>query len=137
MLPFSRTFAPREQDPDLTRKLKDELSGILNWAIKGCEMWQKEGRLSMPSIMRDEVEKYRSESDLIGQWIDEKCVVSDSERTRASDLFLSYRNWCDANGHRPGSQTTLGRRLSERGFVKDKGSTISWSGIGLKQLAFP
>lgn len=133
MLPFSRTFTPTEQDPDLTMKLKGELSGILNWAIKGCEMWQKEGRISMPPIMRDEVEKYRSESDLIGQWIDENCIVSTGEQTRASDLFLSYRNWCDANGHRPGSQTTLGRRLSERGFLKDKGSTVTWSGIGLKQ----
>jgi len=133
MLPFSRTFTPAEQDPDLTMKLKDELSGILNWAIKGCEMWQKEGRISMPPIMRDEVEKYRSESDLIGQWIDENCIVSTGEQTRASELFPNYRNWCDVNGHRPGSQTTLGRRLSERGFLKNKGSTVTWRGIGLKQ----
>ncbi|SFD82027.1 phage/plasmid primase, P4 family, partial [Tritonibacter multivorans] len=42
-IPFNRTFKAEEQDRDLGRKLMAELPGILNWAVKGCMEWQKQG----------------------------------------------------------------------------------------------
>ena len=75
MLPFSRTFTVQQQDPNLVAKLKSELSGILNWAIKGALAWHQNRRLKVPDAMLREADNYRSESDIIGQWITERCTV--------------------------------------------------------------
>jgi putative DNA primase/helicase len=133
ILPFKRKFEVTEQDPLLKQKLIGELSGILNWAITGCLAWQKEGRLTMPSVMKAEITQYRSESDIIGLWLEERCIDDPNEITTAESLYLSYDNWCRSNGHKSASQTTLGRRLSERGYQKKRGVKIQWVGIGLHQ----
>ena len=133
LLPFKRKFEVSEQDPQLKQKLFGELSGILNWAIAGCLVWQKEGRLTMPPVMQSEVSQYRSESDVIGLWLEERCIDDQNESTTAESLYLSYDNWCKSNGHKPASQTTLGRRLNERGYQKKRGLKTQWVGITFRQ----
>jgi putative DNA primase/helicase len=83
--------------------------------------------------MKAEITQYRSESDIIGLWLEERCIDDPNEITTAESLYLSYDNWCRSNGHKSASQTTLGRRLSERGYQKKRGVKIQWVGIGLHQ----
>ena len=137
MLPFNRTFAPHEQDPNLVKKLKSELSGILNWAIKGAQAWQINRRLKVPDTMRKEADVYRSESDIIGQWLSENCNVQVGEKESAAALYFDYGNWCRRNGHQVSSQTIFGRRLSERGFTKKSGAKVVWNGLALLQPTLP
>ena len=47
MIPFTENFEGRE-DAQLTDKLKQELPGILNWAVEGCLQWQRQGLRSTP-----------------------------------------------------------------------------------------
>ena len=136
LLPFNRSFAVSEQDPDLVTKLKSELSGILNWALKGALSWQQNKRLIVPDAMKKEVAAYHSESDIIGQWLTEKCAVDPKATTASSALYSDYANWCRANGHHASSQTLLGRRLSERGFGKRTGAKAVWVGLALLQPPF-
>lgn len=137
MLPFNRTFALQQQDPELVTKLKAELSGILNWAIKGTEAWQQNKKLQVPDAMRKEADAYRSESDIIGQWLVECCTIQAGLQESAASLYADYGNWCRTNGHQPSSQTILGRRLSERGFTKKAGSKVVWNGLALQQPPLP
>ena len=137
MLPFNRSFTAQQQDPNLVKKLKSELSGILNWAIKGAGAWHQNHRLKVPNAMLKEADNYRSESDIIGQWITERCTVQAGLKALASDLYGDYGNWCRTNGHHPSSQTILGRRLSERGFTKKPGAKIVWNGLGLQKPYVP
>ena len=136
LLPFNRSFAVSEQDPDLVTKLKSELSGILNWALKGVLSWQQNKRLIVPDAMKKEVEAYHSESDIIGQWLLERCVVDPKATTASSALYYDYANWCKANGHVASSKTLLGRRLTERGFGKRTGAKAAWIGLALLQPSF-
>lgn len=137
MMPFNKTFAVHEQDPNLVQKLKCELSGILNWAIKGATAWQQSKRLHTPQVMLEEVNAYRSESDIIGLWLAEKCTVNHGLKESAAALYLDYGNWCKTNGHHPSSQTIFGRRLSARGYTKTPGSKIIWHGLQLLQPPLP
>ena len=137
MLPFNRTFATHEQDPNLVKKLKSELSGILNWAIKGALAWHQNNRLQVPDAMRKEADVYRSESDIIGQWLSENCNVQGGLKESAADLYYDYGNWCKRNGHQVSSQTIFGRRLSERGFTKKSGAKVVWNGLALLQPTLP
>jgi putative DNA primase/helicase len=137
LLPFNRSFAASEQDPNLVSKLKSELSGILNWALKGVLSWQQNKRLIVPDAMKKEVETYHSESDIIGQWLLERCVVDAKATIASSVLYADYANWCRSNGHLASSQTLLGRRLSERGFGKRTGAKAVWIGLALLQPTLP
>lgn len=137
LLPFNRSFAVSEQDPYLVIKLKSELSGILNWALKGALSWQQNNRLIVPDGMKKEVEAYHSESDIIGQWLTERCAVDPRATTASSALYADYTNWCKANGHLPSSKTLLGRRLTERGFGKRTGAKAVWIGLSLLQPTLP
>lgn len=137
MLPFNRTFTPQQQDPNLVRKLKSELSGILNWAIKGALAWHQNRRLKVPDAMRRQADNYRTESDIIGQWLTERCTVQTGSKEAASTLYADYGNWSKANGHHASSQTIFGRRLSERGFTKKPGAKIVWHGLCLTQPFLP
>lgn len=50
MVAFPVVIPAAERDPALPMKLKEELAGILIWAIKGCLEWQKVGLLPPASV---------------------------------------------------------------------------------------
>lgn len=115
LVPFTVTISDAEQDKDLPEKLKTELPGILNWAMKGCRKWQRDG-LGEPDAVRTATGEYRQDMDLIGEFIRQRCVVGDDHEVGATKLFKAYREWCDENGERPANQTVFGTRLNERGI---------------------
>ena len=49
MIPFTVTIPDHKKDKKMLKhKLKKEAPGILNWAVQGCLLWQREG-LGMPA----------------------------------------------------------------------------------------
>jgi putative DNA primase/helicase len=137
LIPFTVTFHPPEseeepkQDPLLAEKLRAERSGILNWAIEGCLAWQREG-LVPPAEVQAATAAYREESDVIGMFLAERCLIDPTERAKAGDLYRAYVEWCQANGERPVNQTVFGGKLAERGLEHARPSGIhTWRGIGL------
>lgn len=133
LVPFNRTFAPEERDPQLAEKLKAEAPHILAWMVQGCTEWIKYGLGDTPQAICCATEEYRQDQDIIGEWIAECCIQSPRCETSASDLYDSYRQWCERNGQRPSSSRVLGRRLSERGLaVRQSNGRRLWFGIGLQ-----
>lgn len=130
LIPFTVQIPPEEVDPTLPERLRDELPGILAWAVRGCLDWQRDG-LSPPRVVTEAVAAYRSEMDLLGEFIAECCLIAPEAKAQASALYAAYRQWCEGNGHQPVSNTRFGLALGERGFQREKLGTIRWLGIGL------
>jgi putative DNA primase/helicase len=131
LVPFDQKFDPR-QEPDLEFTLKNELAGILAWAVEGCRKWQDKG-LGMPDAVKVATESYRSESDLLGTFLNECCKTDPILTTSASDLYNAYREWCDNGGYRPMNQRNFGLGLKERGFENYTSSgRKKWRGIGVQ-----
>lgn len=130
LVPFTVQIPPDEVDSDLSGKLRDELPGILSWALQGCLQWQHDG-LRPPDTITDAVREYRVEMDLLGEFIEDRCIQHQSAKAKASDLYAAYQRWCDDSGHQSVSSTRFGLTLGERGFRKVKSGTVSWIGIGL------
>ncbi len=118
LVPFEVTILPAQRDPHLQDKLFTELPGILNWAIKGCLAWQKNG-LQEPKSVTDAVSSYREEMDVIGQWLAECCTVAANFEIRAGDAYRSYKSWSEQYGYKPMAAGTFGRDLGDR-FTKTK-----------------
>jgi putative DNA primase/helicase len=58
LVPFTVTIPEEEKDPQLADKLRAELPGILNWAVEGLAVWQREG-LGVPvAVERATAEKF-------------------------------------------------------------------------------
>jgi putative DNA primase/helicase len=51
LIDFPERFDGVKRDGNLAATLRNEMPGILNWAIEGCLLWQKEGLGMAPSIL--------------------------------------------------------------------------------------
>jgi putative DNA primase/helicase len=127
--------AELQQDKDLKSKLAQELPGILNWAIQGCLDWQKQG-LNPPASVVAATARFREESDELKDWIADRCERSGEFQARF--LYQDYREWCAQNGFNPDTETTFGKKLTERGFGERRVATGKMrTGIRLKVLTPP
>jgi len=97
-IPFEHTVS--RPDRTLPDKLRDELPGILAWAVQGCLAWQQEG-LGIPARVKEATESYREAQDSIGAFLREHCRLDPHVRTGASELRDAYGRWCNEQGLQP------------------------------------
>lgn len=133
LIPFTVSFTDAQRDKRLPRKLEQELSGILNWAIAGCTTWRKHGLLE-PKAVRNATHTYREENDLIGEFIGQACVLQLGAWTSTPLLYRAFTEWwVETRGARsqPISLGWFGRLLSERADLtpRKKKQMRGWSGI--------
>lgn len=134
LVPFTVQIPESEVDPTLPQRIRDEFPGILAWAVQGCLEWQKHG-LKPPACVTEAVKEYRTEMDVMGEFLADCCVMTPRAETPATPLFKAYQNWCEKTGERAISQRRFGSALSERGLRREKGgpeNIYHWYGIRLK-----
>ncbi len=127
-----------KKDPTLGEKIdRDELPGLLNWLIAGCLEWRKHG-LQTPESVKNATKQYREDEDTLGQFIADCCVILSSAKVKSSELFDTYRDWCESgNGSAMGSKT-FGAKIEDRGFRRNRENVgVMFSGIGLKTVRIP
>jgi len=134
LIPFTKVFKPEERDPELLAKLKAETAHIFAWMVEGCLEWQRRGLSDVPAIIGQATAEYREESDIVGRWIGECCILDPRQETASGELYKSYRDWSLENGHKPSSSSVFGRRLTERlGSPRKSSSNRFYQGIGFMQ----
>lgn len=128
LIPFNVTFVdepepgnPRQAkiNKNLLDELKAEAPAILRWIIDGALEYQEKG-LCIPDFLKQEVEQYRTETDVMGQFLDECCMQANGHKVRAGELYRLYSAWCTDIGHKPMSGATFGRSLVARGYTRGK-----------------
>lgn len=117
LVPFNVTIPPERQDKHLVEKLRHELPAILKWMVEGCLAWQR-GGLAEPPCVAAATDAYKADSDILGLWIADCCSTSEGESGRASELYASYRAWCEKGGERAATQKRFSERLAGLGFEK-------------------
>ena len=127
LIPFDVTIPPGEQDRFLSAKLREELPGILTWAVYGCLEWAAEG-LGVPEEVRVATDSYRAEQDILSGFLDECCIQQPSASVGSTKLAEAYREWTGTQL----SQKALAQQLQERGFERTrKSSGVRWVGLTL------
>jgi putative DNA primase/helicase len=119
LIPYTQQFPP---DDRLSGQLLAEREGILRWLVEGALLWQRDG-LTPPESVLAATKNYQQESDLVGQFVEERCALDSSATARANLLYLAFTSWCEAQGIGSGSPDRLsgkafGSRMSAR-FDKD------------------
>ena len=122
VISFDRHFEPHEQDKHLKDRLREkrELSGILNWCIEGLRLYRKEG-LEPPEAVRSATNSYRTDSDKIGNFINE-CLNKTGRNSKAKDIYDAYVKWCDDNGYGCENKGNFFSELKGKGLFAASGT---------------
>ena len=136
-IPFERVITPEEEDKQLDERLAKEYEGILAWAVEGFKKWQKEG-LGKASKIIEATNEYQEESDIIGNYIEERCLTGPEYKVQTSVILKDLQQWAKDNGLRYIKRSEFIDYMKRRGFTKDRISfgnvrgAIFWFGIGLR-----
>lgn len=125
LIPFERDFDSDKnivKDPKRADKLAAELPGILALIIRSAVRYQRDG-LSEPGSVRAARESYRTQMDLLSEWLEDCCEIGPDLVEESSRLWLSWEQFAKNRGilNYVKSSIALGRRLDSR-FPADKGS---------------
>ena len=132
LIPFNVIIPDDKKDTELPRKLKAEASGILNWLIRGCLDWQRQG-LGEPLEVKHATDAYREESDPLREFLEERCVESPGAWTATGDLYAAYSRWCESSAERPMRKNQFGEELVRSGFgAERRNAGRGWNGVELR-----
>ncbi len=138
LVPFTVTIPPERQDRELLRKLRDELPGVLAWAVQGCRQWLAHGLGEPPAVVAA-TRAYQAEQDLVGEFLDDRCQFSHNgratvDRVERKALYVTYETWCRETGTPAISPKKFNERIRERGVreLKAHGGRWFWLGLDIK-----
>lgn len=118
LLPCDKQFAPEEQNLKLKKQLKEELSGIFNWAVSGLIRLQERGGFELTKeFMTDAISDLREESNPIEaffkEFIETENITGESQIEK-QDLYTKYTKWCIENGNSPMSMIKFGQAVYQK-----------------------
>ena len=127
IVPWEVIISEEEKRPmaEVLAEFDAERSGILNWLLRGLEIYINEG-LKVPQSVKGLTESYKSELDPIQNFID-ACLLmvppnedgTPSCSITGNRMYEIYTAWCKASGLKPFAQTGFGLELPKKGLVKE------------------
>ena len=122
VIPFTREFAPSEQNRNLRAQLAKERDGILTWIVRGAYEWYRRGLGEMPLAVAAATFDYRASQDTVGRFIVEAVVDDPHSVLVKSETYREYKEWCRAEGLQPIGRNTFFTAIRERGYLSKKDS---------------
>lgn len=132
---FNNSLAENQIDKDLSDKLKEEYPQILWWLIQGCVKYCKVG-LKIPEEILKSTEEYKKDSDVVGQFIFERCEIGKKYSIKSTDLYQAYTIWAERSSEKPVTKNQFFRDLIvNKNYEKVRvASGYIFNGIQLKAL---
>ncbi|BFL77937.1 hypothetical protein SKB0068_07090 [Staphylococcus hominis subsp. novobiosepticus] len=130
LIPFDVQIPEEKVDKDLKYKLLREAPAILNWMAEGAYMWMREG-LELPEKLKDAGQTYRTEMDVVEQFIQEKCKRAEDVRETGKALYEEYKKWADENNEYKMDKNKFGKKLKEKFRSKKMNNGVNYLGVEL------
>jgi putative DNA primase/helicase len=130
LVPFEVVIPPGERDQDLGRQLAEESAAVLAWLVAGYRAWQA-GGFAEPQQVIEATDAYRAESDALGRFIAERCLLMPAQHVGSTELFIAWEKWCAVEREDSGTPTAFGNAMKVKGFASYRSNGIRWRGIGL------
>lgn len=111
ILTLTRSFYGRE-NRRLFDELREELPGILNWALDGLDRLDRADRFVQPESSAEQIRELEDLSSPVGAFIRDCCQTGPDHEVKADKLYEAWRDWNDDQGYRNVSTVqTFGRDL--------------------------
>ena len=99
---------------------------------EGAYMWMQDG-LKMPNKLLEASKSYRTEMDVIEQFIAEKCVRDEKGKSSGKELYDAYKIWADDNNEYKMDKNKFGKKLKDKFESRRYNDGIKYIGIRLIQ----
>jgi putative DNA primase/helicase len=131
LVPWPVVIPAPERDEDLGQRLGLEAASILTWIVEGYRVWRDRG-LDEPEPVTLATNSYRIESDVLGRFLDERCLLGPNFTVRSSELFNIWSAWCAREGEVIGTNKAFTEALQGREYDTTRTNVgMVWRGIGL------
>ena len=104
VIPFNHRIKDQEADKNIDYKINTEMSGVLNFALKGLrDLIENNYNFADGAATKDAFEQYKVESDSVYYFFTEHTEFLDGPSggdvfNSTSDLYASYKDMCKAEG---------------------------------------
>ena len=96
----------RDEDPELTTKLVVEAPAIFNWALEGLDRLTERGHFIQPQASTAALQQLRDLASPVSAFVRDRCTIDPEAVTPKTDLWKSWKEWCDTEGARAGTNAT-------------------------------
>lgn len=93
ILPFNVTISEEEKDTDLSKKLCEELPGILNWVLSTIPGFIARRNFTRSPLSEEALKKYRLSSDTALLFVTTCCEIGNGTDS-GKNLYDSYKRFC-------------------------------------------
>jgi putative DNA primase/helicase len=113
LINFPYKFTGDKDDKHLIEKLttKQELSGLLNFAIEGLQRLFKTNEFTYSLTVDDVADIYKRRADPIYAFIKDRCEIDPTAWISTSDLYADYKQYCIDNKIPPVKPNVFGKEL--------------------------
>lgn len=142
VIPFEVFIPEHEQDRELAEKLKSELPGIFNWAMKGLErLRENRYKIQVPERVREIVSEYVKDNNAVMRWLDDVGIIPrwnnddnpQCEWSCNTELYAMWERWRLNNAEQPKTRNALYEALDLMGFRRKRRS----AGCGYEYFRVP
>lgn len=132
-IPFRRSLAFNERDPNLKSMLRDPDVGgraILAWAVRGAMDWSQ-GGLQQPATVSAEIVSYRMDQDREGQFINDCISSAPGATTPMNSMYNAYKQWCSITNEYIKRQPQFQKMMEARGISvgRDDSGTVIFKDV--------
>lgn len=131
LIPFDVQIPKEKVDKDLKYKLMREAPGILDWAVEGSRLWQREG-LEPPHKIARASNDYRTDMDVLEHFIEDTCTRDKNGMAPAGQLYDKYKQWADDSGEYKMNKNTFGKKMKEKFTKKKTNGRFYYQGISIR-----
>jgi putative DNA primase/helicase len=99
--------------------------------VQGCQKYLAEG-LPATGDISTATAAYREEMDVLGNFLDERCIISPSLSASVRDLYRAFVSRAEQAGEYPIHRGSLGLGWLNVASGKSTRGGLVWVGIGIK-----
>lgn len=128
LIAFNRAFTGGEAEAKerLLAKLKEEIPGIVYWAIEGAGRAIRRGSLQTVKSSTAALDRWRKGSDQVATFLEEEVVESKDAEFSVDDVYRGYRSWCARSGHKMIGRTRFRERLEALNVKASQDAAGRW-----------
>ncbi len=119
VVPFEVVVPVAQRDGALPERLLLHADAILAWAVAGYVDYREHG-MSEPATVVQATGEYQADSDAVGRFLAEGCMVGPASTSTTRELFTAWQRWAIADGAEVITEKAFAKELDRRGYPAKK-----------------